>query len=298
MNRWLLLFPFILAVAGCSDDVAPDPVDPTPAVVVAASSAPTATPFVATATPEATHTATPVPTDTPTPLPTDTPTPAPTPTATIDPTILLPDLETLPPFDVQIQFWPEGNRVIRFSNSILNSGPGVLKVLGQSDQSTATTRVTQHVYNVDGTYEEHDAGVFEFHVTHDHWHVENFALYEVWSLTPDGEIDEVVAVTDKVSYCLMDETRSNLADAYPEPTYTVCDQVIQGISPGWIDTYEYNTPGQIVDITDLPDGTYALRSTVDPDDQLREMDNSNNAGIMFFELRGSELEVLEGAPTS
>lgn len=186
--------------------------------------------------------------------------------------------------------------MLRFSNSILNSGPGVLKVLGRSDSSTSTTTVTQHVYNVDGTFEEHAAGVFAFHPDHDHWHLGNFALYEVWSLDSDGDLDEVVAVTDKVSYCLMDETRSDLPNAYPEPTYTLCDQTIQGISPGWIDTYEHNTPGQIVDITDLPDGVYALRSTVDPDDQLREMDNSNNAGTVYFELSASDLQMLDNPP--
>lgn len=146
------------------------------------------------------------------------------------------------------------------------------------------------------TYEEHAAGVFAFHLDHDHWHLGNFALCEVWSLDSDGELDEVVAVTDKVSYYLMDETRSDLPNAYPEPTYTLCDQTIQGISPGWIDTYEHNTPGQIVDITDLPDGVYALRSTVDPDDQLREMDNSNNAGTVYFKLGASDLQMLDNPP--
>lgn len=196
-----------------------------------------------------------------------------------------------------IQFWPEGNRVIRFSNSILNAGPGVLKVLSQPDPGTQTNSVTQHVYNVDGAYQEYETGVFVFHPDHDHWHLENFALYEVWSLTTDGELDEVVALTDKVSYCLMDETRSDLPNAYPEPTYTLCNQSIQGISPGWIDTYEHNTPGQIVDITDLADGAYALRSTVDPANQLHEMNDNNNAGIAYFELSASDLQMLDTPPS-
>ncbi|MCB0229983.1 MAG: hypothetical protein KDH90_12800 [Anaerolineae bacterium] len=305
MPHLVLFFSLILCVvaAGCSAGSTDDPpATATPAATTAAATVPPPTTPASVADPPApvsiaTMASSPTPSETPAALPTDTPTPAPTPTATVDPSLLLPDLQALPPYDMFVQVWPEGNHVIRFSNSILNAGPGVLKVLGESDRSTATTRVTQHVYNVDGTYDEHPAGVFEFHVTHDHWHVENFALYEVWSLTADGELDEVVAVTDKVSYCLMDETRSDRPDAHPEPTYTVCDQIIQGISPGWIDTYEYNTPGQIVDITGLPDGTYALRSTVDPDDQMREMDNGNNAGTTYFDLAGEELLMLDGPPT-
>jgi hypothetical protein len=297
MVRTTLILAVILICVGCATGNEPEPVAPTAPAAATASPMSTDTPAAAeTPTPAATPTPTPAPTETPTPQPTDTPTPAPTPTATIDPSILLPDLQTLPPYDLRIQFWPEGNRVIRFSNSILNAGRGVLKVLGQSDAGARTTRVTQHVYNVDGTFTEHPTGDFVFHPDHDHWHLENFALYEVWSLTSDGALDEVVAVTDKVSYCLMDETRSDLPDAYPEPTYTRCDQVIQGISPGWIDTYEYNTPGQIVDVTGLPDGVYALRSTVDPDSQLLEMDASNNAGITYFELSASDLEMLDNPP--
>ena len=300
MFRPMLVVPLMLSVfvVGCSPGSADDPAE-TPSLAISATlqataTAPPPTPVAAIPTLAPTRTPTPIPTVTPTPLPTQTPTPAPTPTATIDPSLLLPDLQTLPPYDMFVQIWPEGNRVSRFSNSILNAGPGVLKVLGESDPNTATTNVTQHVYNVDGTFDEHPAGVFEFHVSHDHWHLENFALYEVWSLTAEGALDEVVAVTDKVSYCLMDETRSDQPDAYPEPTYTVCNQIIQGISPGWIDTYKYNTPGQIVDITDLPDGTYALRSTVDPDDQLREMNDNNNAGTTYFDLTGEELLMLDG----
>ena len=51
-----------------------------------------------------------------------------------------------------------------------------------------------------------------------------------------------------------------------------------------------------MDITDLPDGVYALRSTVDPDQQLLEMDARNNAGITYFELSASDLEMLTGPP--
>ena len=179
----------------------------------------------------ATMASSPTPSETPTALPTDTPR-RPRHPATVDPSLLAPDLQTLPPYGHVRAGLARGNHVIRFSNSIPNAGPGVLKVLGEvGPPAQPPPGSPQHVTNVDGTYDEHPAGVFEFHVTHDHWHVENSALYEVWSLTADGELGTRLAVTDKVSYCLMDETKRR-PDATLSRRHTVCDQIIQESRPG------------------------------------------------------------------
>lgn len=216
-----------------------------------------------------------------------------TPTSTVDPSLLLPDLQTLPPSDLEIETTRTGERRLRFTNSILNAGPGILELLGDSDPERGVTVVTQHIYHVDGTYDEHPAGEFAFHPEHDHWHLGNFAKYEVWSLMPDRALDEVVGLTDKVSYCIRDNERFDMPGASLEAEHEECDQQIQGMSVGWVDIYEFDTPGQIVDITGLADGVYTLRSTVDPSDQLREADDTNNAGAAFFELSGAEVRILD-----
>lgn len=51
-------------------------------------------------------------------------------------------------------------------------------------------------------------------------------------------------------------------------------------------------PGQYVEITDLADGVYALISTVDPGDRVREVIEDNNIGITYFELRNLRLQIL------
>jgi len=43
----------------------------------------------------------------------------------------------------------------------------------------------------------------------------------------------------------------------------------------------------------VPDGVYALRSTVDPANQLREADDTNNAATVYFELKGNRARVIE-----
>jgi hypothetical protein len=61
----------------------------------------------------------------------------------------------------------------------------------------------------------------------------------------------------------------------------------------WIDIYDFDTEGQIIDVTDLADGVYLLRSTVDPDDQLRETDDQNNAGQTYVEITGNRARGLD-----
>ncbi len=68
---------------------------------------------------------------------------------------------------------------------------------------------------------------------------------------------------------------------------------MQGLSPNWIDVYEFTLPGQYVDITGLPNGVYALITTVDPDDLIRELRDHNNAGQVFFELRDYRIRIVD-----
>jgi subtilase family serine protease len=48
-----------------------------------------------------------------------------------------------------------------------------------------------------------------------------------------------------------------------------------------------------VDITGLPDGEYALRSTTDPEDQLRESDEGNNAAMVYIEIEGNQVSIID-----
>ena len=102
-----------------------------------------------------------------------------------------------------------------------------------------------------------------------------------------------MALTDKVSYCLRDNARTDIPGAAPQAAYTNCNREVQGISPGWIDTYKFDTQGQVVDITGLPDGEYALRSTADPEDQLRELDEDNNAAAVYIEILGNQVSIID-----
>ncbi len=280
--RLLVVAPLLVVYTACAPRVpeiqAPHDTDESAPAVVAETRPPTWTPTAPPATPTLRPTATAV---------------SPTPTPTRDPSLVLPDLQTMPPSALVIEITSEDRVLLRFSNSILNAGPGTLELLGALNPDTNKIVVTQHIDSTQDEIEEHATGEFVFHPDHDHFHLENFALYEVWSLAANGDLDGVVAFTDKISYCLRDNTRSDLDEVAPGPIYTACDRELQGISVGWIDTYTFDTPGQIVDISRVPDGVYALRSTVDPADQLWESNEVNNSAFVYFELAGRRAQVLQ-----
>lgn len=199
----------------------------------------------------------------------------------------LPDLGTLPPFDLRLQLLPGGRRFLRLSNTIWNSGQGPLELINEFDPDKKLTMVYQHVLRENEERRKKLVGEFVWHPAHDHWHFEQFTLYELWSLQPDHSLGEVVASSDKLSYCVMD---TDVVDwehpkFAPRRSYVGCNQLSQGLSVGWGDTYFSYLDGQTLDLTGLPDGFYALVSTVNPNGAILEEDYRNNAAWVFIALR-------------
>ena len=207
---------------------------------------------------------------------------------------LLPDLLTLPPSDLLLRTNPvDGTRLIRFTNSIMNNGPGRMELWGTRNPETGKVTVKQRIRNRDNSTNAITVGEFFFHPEHNHWHFGNFARYEILSLEPDGELKTVVAFSNKVSYCLRDDEIANDFISTTRQTYTSCNQETQGISVGWVDTYRYHLEGQSIDITSLSNGVYALRSTVNPDENLWELDYGNNSAILYIEIKDRSVDVID-----
>jgi hypothetical protein len=220
--------------------------------------------------------------------------------------LALPDLQTLPPFDFRLhEYRVSGRREIRFANSVWNSGEAVLELHGEYDPGKNTVVFNQHLFGEGQREITHRVGEFSFHKEHNHWHWEDFSIYEIWSLAPDGSLDEIVATSGKVGYCMLDirrVTEEEIATVPIDETqvpdtrqFRGCGWRTQGISIGWVDTYFAYTPGQVMDITELRDGFYAFRSTVDPGGNLHEADEGNNSATIYFSLFGSEFRLIGGA---
>jgi hypothetical protein len=211
--------------------------------------------------------------------------------------LLLPDLIVRKPGELYMTTDPStGVRRIRFSTSIVNVGEGPLEVIGRSDPATRMTIATQRIRDSAGGTTVREAGTFVFHPTHDHWHFEEFTTFEIWSYAPDGSLTVLHATTDKMSFCIWDRDRMQppLRTGAPRATYGRCPRNVQGLSVGWVDTYSARTLGQHLDIGTLPDGNYAIRSTVDPAQRLNELNESNNSSVEYVGIRGFLIDRAPG----
>lgn len=222
-------------------------------------------------------------------------------------TPLYPNLKTLPPKDLKFdrEFINGLNHyVLRFSNTAWNTGEGPLELRGETI-SSQRTKVYQRIYDDSGGSTEQLVGEFVFHPTHNHWHFENFAEYEIWtkpeydSWIASGRVKgQAQKKGSKTTFCIMDTALvQSLAGSPSSPQFSSCGQILQGLSVGWGDTYRYSLPEQWIDLgtSRLPDGQYVLRSVVDPkftlteassNQDLRESPEDNEAITPFQAKKG------------
>jgi hypothetical protein len=108
----------------------------------------------------------------------------------------------------------------------------------------------------------------------------------------------VVASHDKVGFCLVDNQRPypGIPGSPPTAAYLSCQpDKPQGISPGWDDIYDQSLPGQIINVTGVPDGRYCLRATADPSNRILESDEGDNTTSVGLRLDGDAVVPLSGS---
>jgi hypothetical protein len=230
---------------------------------------------------------------------------------------LLPDLRAVVPQHVQLvnagqQEW------LRFSNGIANTGAGPWALRPEPPPATATETTTavqeirdsgafylcgtqpkqvKECYNV---VEEHIAGTFVFHPTHNHWHLGDVAQFDVRKGSPTGPIFGNLTV--KTSFCLIDLYKLDGNSPTAEKVFWACETGHQGVSAGWVDQYHQATDGQELDITGIPNADdYYLVTTSNPLGIYVESDRTNNTSWVRFSLTSDsngnrKVTVTEHAP--
>jgi len=215
---------------------------------------------------------------------------------------LRPDLVTLPPSGLSISNAKRKTKDLRFAYSAENRGAGVLELTWKSEDCdgdgvvsndrTATQRIYKD-FNGDGyftrgtdtAYDTQKVGCFVFHPKHHHWHLENFARYELRDLT-----GALVGTTDKVSFCITDSVRTKpQLDGSPTSKYfaTCSRDGDQGLSIGWTDTYGAQLEGQAITLDSSAAGTFCLVEAADPLNHIAESNDSNNVTGIQVTISGT-----------
>jgi hypothetical protein len=245
-------------------------------------------------------------------------------------TTLFPNLKTLPPRDLRFDTTdvdPEPatvtHNVLRFSNTVWNAGSGPLELRGQINPTSKSGAAIQRVYSDSGSFTDFSTGnTFYWHAAHQHYHFDNWGTYELWTRAAfeawlaSGRTQGTPMVGSKTTSCVEDEefVRTLPNQPYPPP-YTgdgcfpdASGLMLQGLSPGWGDTYDYYRADQWIDLGangHLADGEYVLRSVVDPLNKVYESagksDAANespevNEATTKFSIQGGKL-VDTSAPT-
>ena len=112
--------------------------------------------------------------------------------------------------------------------------------------------------------------------------------------TDARQLLEMVRTTGKLTFCVVDNVPiPGFPDVDPNPVASECGSDLQAISRGWIDIYAADVPGQDLDLAGLPDGGYALRTVIDPDNLVRELDETDNVDVTYIEIDDFQAEVAD-----
>jgi hypothetical protein len=164
-------------------------------------------------------------------------------------------------------------RCLRFTSNVGNIGGALLDLRLSYDGITC--RAEQLIEGA----APRPAGDCLFHPTHGHFHYQDFVGFSLHRLRPDRRPGPQVGSGLKQSFCLGDNDYFGFGTPGPNGPRSYAGQpdcsvpagvdgagavLAEGLTPGWSDVYTWDTPGQIVDITNVPPGEYALVEKTNP----------------------------------
>jgi len=203
----------------------------------------------------------------------------------------------------------------RFGQAMANVGQGPMDVRYSTPPGDKPEKVAgyQRVYRTDGTfYELPSVGDMHYHPIHTHYHFEDFAVSELWAVDGQDNLTGTAPVASgrKNGFCAADtelywwnaEGPKASVQTFPAPR-CLDPQTVDpdgtahykhGISPGWADEYWWALPDQMIEVSGVYDGRYALVTKVDPVNKIREMNDGNNCNLVIVNLSG----LKTSAPTA
>ena len=204
-----------------------------------------------------------------------------------------PDLRSLPAWGISLN---KKGTYLRFSATVWNAGDSPLVVDGFRREGEDEMDAYQYFFDADGNqtgYQPVGALEWDPRPSHSHWHFEDFANYTLL----DADQTQV-AKSKKEAFCLANTDSVDLtvpaADWRPENTdlATACGDysslsIREVLVSGWGDTYSQYRAGQSFPIKDLPNGTYYIAVTANPEHNLVEASTDDNQSLRQIVLSGS-----------
>ena len=242
--------------------------------------------------------------------------------------LLYPNLRVIPPFEMSFnqpvspagpgtkvpareascmadEVADHGARVcLRFSVGPQNIGDGSFEVHYEPLQGSPQSGVIkQRIYRADGTFLEREAGAYEYHTTHAHYHHAAFGdlkLFRVTNLRTGAM--ELAGIGPKQGFCMgpykIVEWTSFVQDATGnvERSCSLANDpsgVTMGLERGWADVYTWELPGNYVEFGDNEDGYYLIQVKTDASGDIKELREDDNVGYALIKVEGTSIRVLE-----
>lgn len=173
-------------------------------------------------------------------------------------------------------------------------------------------KVAQRIYYKDSarmSFIDRSAGFMQYHAAHGHVHIDNWTLntLRLPGPNPNPATWPIIGTSAKVSFCLVNNFNCSANPGYCKDkngqplTYndvgnpglgiaTGCG-LNQGIFPGYLDIYSIGLPGQDIEVSNnLCNGYYYICSITDPDNLVKESDETNNVALVpvFLTLQAGD----------
>ena len=202
-------------------------------------------------------------------------------------------------------------RCLRFDQVIANVGDGPFEVRYRMDGLATDQQLRQRIFASDGSFTELTVDTYEFHPTHAHFHYKNFGQAFLYRLHPDGPLEKV-RESRKNGFCMIDvdNTRFGVDDhgvpykgEAPRTYYfprcnapTERDEhgtyMVNGISVGWADIYNWYLADQYIEISGVPDGLYVIETVANPARTVQEATFDDNAARATIRLTGDKVTLV------
>lgn len=198
---------------------------------------------------------------------------------------------------------------LRFSMGPANDGDGPLAIRFSPLEGVVTSGIAyQRVYDTSGGFTEREAGMFEYHKTHMHYHHSGFGRSELLRVDDpaSGEMT-LVGKGPKQGFCTGDvmmftwfrfvQPRVGVDSGCVNEAATTGTTrplgTTMALNTGWADLYSWSQDGMYVEWNGLSDGMYVVRAEADSRGWILETDETDNTSFAWIQVTASRITVLE-----